>query len=63
LLGRDAAPAFGRVKVVKQRRELLQNRVHMALDGAQGVIRRHGGVEIDDGQKIRLRLWFFTHTG
>ena len=61
LLRRNAvAPDVG-IKFVKQRRELLQNRVHAALDGAQRMVGGHGGVEVDDRQKVRLSLRFSTH--
>src|ERR1043166_2871528 len=61
LLGRDAGWAKFLVEIVEQRREPLQDSIHMTLDDAQRMIRGHTGVEIDDGQEVRLRLRGSTH--
>ena len=61
LLRRNAAPAYGGVEFIKQRGELLQHGVHVALYGPQRMVRRHGGIEVNHRQKVRLGLRFSTH--
>jgi hypothetical protein len=61
LLRRNAGAAFAGIECVEQRRELLQNRIDAAFDGAQRMVHRHTGVEINDGQKVRLGLRFSAH--
>src|ERR1700691_4757911 len=61
LLGRNAGPALLSIERVKQRRELLQDGIHVLLDGAQRMIDRHDGVEVDDGEEVRLSLCDSTH--
>ena len=61
LLGRNTVAAFVGVEFVEERGELLEDGVHMALDRTQWMIGRHGGVEVDDRQKVRLGLCFSTH--
>ena len=61
LLRRNAIAASVGIEFVKQGREFLQHRIHAALDGAQWVIRRHAGIEVDDGQEVGLSLRFSTH--
>ncbi len=51
-LGRDAGTAFLRVAIVEQRRESVEHGIPLALECPQGMIRRHGGVEVEDGEEV-----------
>jgi hypothetical protein len=42
--GRDAGVAAGGVKLGEERGELQEHSIHLALDGAVGMVRRHGGI-------------------
>jgi hypothetical protein len=61
LLGRDAGPPHLLVEIVEERRKLFQDGISVPLDGAQRMLGGHCGVEVDDGQKVRLNLRFSTH--
>jgi hypothetical protein len=61
LLGRDAGAAVLLVKGVEEGRELFQNRIHVALDGAQRMVGGHSGVEVEDGEKLGLGLGLTAH--
>ncbi len=61
LRGREGWRAVLGVELIEERRKLFENRVHVALDSAQRMIRRHAGVEVDDGQEVGLSLWFSAH--
>ena len=54
LFGRDAGAAFPGIEIVEQGRELLQHRVDAAFNGPERMVGGHEGVEMDDGQKVRL---------
>lgn len=51
-----AGPAVRLVERVEPGREFVQDHVPLALDGPQGMIRRHGGGEVEEGQKLGLNL-------
>jgi hypothetical protein len=61
LLGRDAGPALLFIEFIEERRELSQHGVDAPFDVAQGMIRRHHGVEVDDRQELGLSFRFSTH--
>src|ERR1022692_1930644 len=61
LLGRNAVPTFFGVELIKQGRELLQHGIDAALDGPQRMVGGHEGVEINDGEEVRLGLRCSTH--
>src|SRR5271163_389300 len=61
LLRRNAGTTFVGIELLEQRRELLQDRIHAALNNAQRMPGGHAGVEIDNSQKVRLGLRFSAH--
>jgi hypothetical protein len=56
--GRDAGTTAGVVKLLEEGGELLDHRVHLALDGPEGMIGRDGGVAVQDGEEEGLSLRF-----
>jgi hypothetical protein len=61
LLRRNRGRTVPGIKLVKQRRKLLQHGIHAALDGTQRMLGGHALVEVDDRQKVRLGLRFSAH--
>ena len=60
-LRRDAGAAVGGLEFGKERREVFQDGIHLAFEGAQRMVGRHALVEVDHRQKIRLGLDGSTH--
>jgi hypothetical protein len=51
MLGRPPGPYSS-----SKRGEFLEHGVHLALDGPQRMVGRHGGVEVQDREESRVEL-------
>jgi len=49
--------------LVKERGKFFQDGINPAFDGSQGMIHRHGRVQVDGGDKVGLFLRFASHNG
>lgn len=62
LFGREAGSAVFFVDVIEEGREFLEDGIGLAFAGAPRMVRWDGGIEVEDGEEIGLRLGIAAHT-